>query len=53
VIEKHITLDKSMPGPDHKVSLEPDELSKMVRYIRNIEKALGDGRKYPVQRNWM
>ncbi len=50
VIEKHITLDKSMPGPDHKVSLEPDELSKMVRYIRNIEKALGDGRKYPVQK---
>ena len=46
VIEKHFTLDKSLPGPDHKASLEPDELAAMVRAIRNIEKALGDGHKH-------
>ena len=43
VIEKHFTLDRNMEGPDHKASLEPDELSKMVSSIRNIEKAMGDG----------
>ena len=37
VIEKHFTLDKNMPGPDHKASLEPDELGRMVKNIRNIE----------------
>lgn len=42
VIEKHFTLDKNMPGPDHKASLEPKELKTMVEAIRNIEKALGD-----------
>lgn len=47
VIEKHFTLDKNMEGPDHKASLEPDELQEMVRAIRNIENALGDGRKEP------
>jgi len=47
VIEKHFTLDKSMPGPDHKASLGPDELNAMVAAIRNIEKALGSGRKKP------
>ena len=47
VIEKHFTLDKTMEGPDHKASLEPDELCEMVRMIRNIEKALGDGVKVP------
>lgn len=47
VIEKHFTLDKSMPGPDHKASLEPDELKEMVKTIRNIEIALGNGEKYP------
>ena len=47
VIEKHFTLDKMMEGPDHKTSLEPDELKNMVRAIRNIEKALGDGIKKP------
>lgn len=47
VIEKHFTLDKSMEGPDHKASLEPDELSDMVRCIRNIEAALGNGIKIP------
>ena len=41
VIEKHFTLDKSLPGPDHKASLEPDELKAMVSAIHNIEKAIG------------
>lgn len=45
VIEKHFTLDRSLPGPDHKASIEPDELSEMVRSIRNIELALGNGIK--------
>lgn len=45
VIEKHFTLDKNMEGPDHRASLEPDDLKKMVEGIRNIEKALGDGIK--------
>lgn len=47
VIEKHFTLDKNMDGPDHKASLEPDELKKMVSAIRNIEKAIGSGVKEP------
>ena len=46
VIEKHFTLDKNMPGPDHKASLEPVELGRMVKNIRNIEIALGDGVKH-------
>lgn len=45
VIEKHFTLDRNMEGPDHKASLEPNELKAMVSAIRNIEKALGDGEK--------
>ena len=45
VIEKHFTLDKTLPGPDHKASLEPQELKAMVDAIRNIEAALGDGKK--------
>lgn len=45
VIEKHFTLDRNMEGPDHKASLEPDELKAMVSSIRNIEKALGNGKK--------
>ena len=45
VIEKHFTLDKTMEGPDHKASLEPQELRAMVKAIRNIEQALGDGHK--------
>jgi len=45
VIEKHFTLDRNMPGPDHKASLEPDELKAMVSSIRNIEKALGSAEK--------
>lgn len=47
VIEKHFTLDRNLPGPDHKASLEPDELKAMVIAIRNVEKALGDGIKRP------
>lgn len=48
VIEKHFTLDRNMEGPDHKASLEPQELMSMVRAIRNIEQALGTGEKKPV-----
>jgi N-acetylneuraminate synthase/N,N'-diacetyllegionaminate synthase len=48
VIEKHFTLDRNLPGPDHKASLEPEELKAMVRGIRNIELAIsGSGRKEP------
>ena len=47
VIEKHFTLDCNMEGPDHKASLEPRELKKMVQAIRNIEKAFGNGIKQP------
>jgi N,N'-diacetyllegionaminate synthase len=47
VIEKHFTLDRSLPGPDHKASLEPDELKSMVVAIRKIEKAIGNGIKRP------
>ena len=49
VIEKHFTLDKTMEGPDHKASLEPDELKQMVKSIRNIEEALGNGVKTPTE----
>jgi len=49
VIEKHFTLDRALPGPDHKASLEPAELSAMVKAIRNIELALGDGIKRPTE----
>ncbi len=47
IIEKHFTLDRNMEGPDHKASLEPQELAEMVCCIRNIEKALGTGDKTP------
>ena len=47
VIEKHVTLDRSLPGPDHAASIEPDELAELVRSIRTIEAALGDGAKKP------
>lgn len=47
VIEKHFTLSRDLEGPDHKASLEPNELKQMVQYIRNIEKALGNGVKIP------
>ena len=45
VIEKHFTLDRTLPGPDHKASLEPKELKSMIDGIRNIEEAMGDGVK--------
>jgi N-acetylneuraminate synthase len=47
VLEKHFTLDRSLPGPDHLASLEPDELHAMVRAVREVEQAMGDGRKVP------
>jgi N-acetylneuraminate synthase len=47
VIEKHLTLDRSLPGPDHRASIEPDELAAMIASIREVELALGDGRKVP------
>jgi N,N'-diacetyllegionaminate synthase len=47
VIEKHFTLDRHLPGPDHRASLEPQELSDMISCIRNIERALGTGYKKP------
>src|SRR6185436_19615170 len=50
VIEKHFTLDRNLPGPDHKASLRPDELAAMIASIRDTERALGDGIKRPVAR---
>lgn len=47
VIEKHFTLDRDMEGPDHKASLEPEELRAMVKAVRNVEAALGNGSKEP------
>lgn len=47
IIEKHFTISRGLPGPDHKASLEPDELAAMVAAIRNVEKALGSGIKEP------
>jgi len=47
VIEKHMTLDRGMPGPDHRASLEPHELKAMVQAVRAIERALGTGVKQP------
>ncbi|MDX1618505.1 MAG: N-acetylneuraminate synthase [Balneolaceae bacterium] len=49
MVEKHFTLDRRLPGPDHRASLEPDELSEMVQAIRNVEKALGNPEKKPAQ----
>lgn len=48
VIEKHFTLDRKLPGPDHSASLEPVELSKMVQEVRRLESAMGDGIKRPM-----
>lgn len=47
VIEKHFTLDRNLPGPDHKASLEPNELADMVRSVREVEKSLGSSLKMP------
>ena len=52
VIEKHFTLDRDLPGPDHKASLGPDELRHLVQQIREIEQALGDGIKRPTASEW-
>jgi sialic acid synthase SpsE len=52
VIEKHFTLDRNLPGPDHLASLEPEELHNLVVRIRDIECALGDGIKRPTQTEW-
>lgn len=52
VIEKHFTLDRALPGPDHKASLEPDELKRMVSDIRSLELALGDTCKAPQNSEW-
>lgn len=49
VIEKHFTLDRTMEGPDHRASLEPEELKAMVTAVRNVEQALGSGKKEPSQ----
>lgn len=49
IIEKHFTLDKNMEGPDHKASLEPNELKELVKSIRNVELAIGDGVKKPTK----
>lgn len=52
IIEKHFTLDRAMPGPDHKASLEPAELAQMVKQIRALQLALGDGSKCPQPSEW-
>ena len=48
VIEKHLTFDRSLPGPDHAASLEPSQLTELVRCIRSVRSALGSPRKVPV-----
>lgn len=52
VIEKHFTSDRTLPGPDHKASLEPEELRQLVKQIRDIEQSLGDGIKRPTASEW-
>lgn len=52
IIEKHFTLDRQLPGPDHKASLEPDELKRMIEDIRATAEALGDGQKVPQPSEW-
>ena len=53
VIEKHFTIDRGLPGPDHRASLEPHELKQLVQSIRNVENALGDGLKRPMEEELM
>ena len=48
ILEKHFTLDRNLPGPDHRASMEPDELTELIRSLREVESALGDGIKRPV-----
>lgn len=52
LIEKHFTLDRAMPGPDHRASLEPEELTQMVSQIRQLQQAMGDGSKCPQPSEW-
>jgi N-acetylneuraminate synthase len=52
LLEKHFTLDRGLPGPDHQSSLEPAELSDLVRELRQVEMALGDGTKRPTESEW-
>ena len=52
LIEKHFTLNRSLPGPDHRASLEPIELTQMVRDIRAVTTAIGDGSKCPQPSEW-
>ena len=52
MIEKHFTCDRSLPGPDHQASLEPEELRQLVRQIREVEQALGNGIKRPTASEW-
>lgn len=52
VIEKHFTLDRTLPGPDHKASLEPSELKQMVNDIRSLQQALGSSCKAPQASEW-
>lgn len=52
LIEKHLTLDRTLPGPDHEASLEPDELAQMVDQIRATQRAIGDGIKRPSGAEW-
>ena len=49
IIEKHFTLDRNLPGPDHFSSLDPDQLKSMIISIRNIEKCMGNGEKKPTK----
>ncbi|HBA83803.1 MAG TPA: N-acetylneuraminate synthase [Verrucomicrobia bacterium] len=48
IVEKHLTLDRNLPGPDHRASIEPKELAAMIYAIRTVQSALGDGRKRPL-----
>jgi len=48
IIEKHFTIDRSLPGPDHKASLEPDELKDMIKGVRMVKEIMGDGLKIPM-----
>ena len=52
IVEKHFTCDRTLPGPDHRASLEPQELSELVRQIRDVEQSLGDGVKSPTISEW-
>lgn len=52
LIEKHFTLDRALPGPDHRASLEPGELAQMVHQIRELQLAMGDGTKCPQPSEW-